>query len=602
MPPGVVGSAAKGGFKWGDFGKKVGIGALQNNPFQGNDEFMQVQPLMNQGIIQRQQPMAPPNPYYDPNRMFRFGGFMRKGGKARPGEAYVVGENGPEILAVGPHGDANVIPLNPEDANHDAGFVERPTDAVPLGGQRNNPYAPNPPATDPQPAPVTVPGNAQWDPAAKQSMESRLMRPPAEINYTPQPPAPAPAPPQPQTAEEAITIPQTEAETSAEARPIDDAELSPDDPRQRLIRRPSDQMWEDYQKAGQTPTPKTSLLGRIISGIAKGSRNWDGQGGILGWAFSALSGGVGSGASEDYYDKISRGDKQRRLIRDLQPQMQREAWETKENNLELQPYFKQQAISLKQQQLQNQVLRDQMNFDSKLKALQAKLESGSQLYTDEQTGKVFVRFPNDPTRKPEEFKDPETGEQFVAPSKKQYSYNDPMTGQPITATGGQILNYGGRVLEANTRIANEGQKYNTTEWNKYQNELDKWNAQGSQISDQIVAAVTDYSTAVQQRQQLENTINTQGYAATGPQQQQLESLQKAEREAMRKKDLLGSAAANHQANKPNPPQAYTPQSIPAGKYAGRMFPSPTALRPFFPGKTDDEIRRKVEQNGGRFEK
>lgn len=368
---------------------------------QDEEPMMPVQ-MQNQGIVQRQNPGFEINPFL--RQHVPFGGYRRSGGRVEDDEAYVVGEDGPELIV--PEKDGMVVPNEILRSIQAAGQLET-TNPVPLGGRNFRDKLPFE-----EPGPVPLGGNRPQQPFAT--------------------PGPVPlgggrgaAVSAPTTSEEMLNIPM-DGQQKAQAAPQAGIEsmigLAGDerqetgggsevtDPRQRLMRRPSDKTFQEIDKTYEKgTTPKTSLKDRLFSGIAKGSRGWDGTGGIFGWLFSVLGGGVGSAASEGYYDDISRSDKRNRLMRQAGVEMKKEEFDSKIANTEADNFARdarnkvledQGAAKIATTRLKNftdRIWKNQKYFDpSKASELDRKELAGLGL-TPEAIGKFDFRDPKTKT-------------------------------------------------------------------------------------------------------------------------------------------------------------------------------------------------------------
>lgn len=275
--------------------------------------------------------------------------------------------------------------------------------------------------------------------------------------------------------------------------------------------------------------------------------------------------------------------------------------ETGIENDKLKPFFEQQKNDIAKQKLVNKVQQDELNFQHKLQLASDKVKAAGNeyvLYVDEPTGQVMMRFPKDSSKKPVPFVD-EQGNQLMKPSEQVYDYTGP-SGQTVKVKGSEVLRTDVGLAQAAASTENAAEKYNAGQQDDYQQKVTEYENKKAGLVAKSTAAINlagetqgDLDTLVQQ-------IQGQGYPASPQQQSQIG--------AMREKIRSNRAQADgfnveYQALRPPPkPTAYTPKTVTTGKYAGRVFPSPASLKQYFPNLNEDQIRRKVEQNGGKFEK
>lgn len=237
------------------------------------------------------------------------------------------------------------------------------------------------------------------------------------------------------------------------------------------------------------------------------------------------------------------------------------AAETNIRNNELKP-------ALAEAKLQNQVLRDQMKFEQRLEYLKekAKLDGNKyELFTDEQTGRVMMRFPSDATKPPVPFRD-ESGNELYAPSKKVYEY-ETSTGQRVQATGGQILNADSRYAMANANILNTAQRENIDAETRYQREMQEYQDKQSQLVAKSTAAFNLASDAQQDLNALIASIQNQGYPATPQQQSEMSKLRQTIRE--RQAESTQAMDEARLLRMPRRSPTYTPQTVKPGKIVPR---------------------------------
>lgn len=366
--------------KWWGGGYKEQIREAMENappaPAPQAVSFIAPTTLPNAGIIPTRNPAGNIMPMYPmdmASRMFRgyeapFGGYRRHGGRVRPGRRYIVGEDGPEEIILDQpgtvipnddlHGDmtaeekyASRPLVDPVPAEQPAGErlfrTNNPYAPNPTVGSRNNPYTPNPavgdafqpPVTAEQPITITdAPpmALAAGSPAASVPFDERYAPMNAGFSHLDE-------------------RPLTLSPTGDQAEQFPDQESGPgadEDPRaSRLFRerqrepQGSDRLWGEIEKTYEPGEREPSLKKRLLSGIKKGSDNWDGTGGIIGWLGSAIFGGAGSAASPKYYDNITRERRRNGLFRDLGIQQKREEWQT------VQDYYKARTNNINEDNL-----------------------------------------------------------------------------------------------------------------------------------------------------------------------------------------------------------------------------------------------------------
>jgi hypothetical protein len=247
-----------------------------------------------------------------------FAGYMAQGGKVRPGEYAIVGENGPEIVQTLPDGSTEVQPLNDPPVAADGGPPVQT-----LGGE----YALQDP---PMPAGQPV---SPVDAGAQELLDiGNAAR--AGQAYQPQPQprqplgmAPEPMPTGVGTSSATGMMPTTDIGDQAPP-PIND----PNSVQGINARIRDGQNYIDKTKAGQDGGPREkSLFKRLGSGLMQGWKNWDGEGGLFGGLAHAVAGGVGSAVSPQAHQVAKLEGGQKKLFGRLGMAQNEEQFEMKQN-------------------------------------------------------------------------------------------------------------------------------------------------------------------------------------------------------------------------------------------------------------------------------
>lgn len=268
---------------------------------------------------------------------------------------------------------------------------------------------------------------------------------------------------------------------------------------------------------------------------------------------------------------------------------------------DMRPEFEQTKAELRRKTLEAKVLKDENDFNFKIEKERKKAEAAGNKYridVDEETGQVIRYFPNDPGKTPEKMTLPD-GSPWIKPSSQVYDYLSP-SGTAVKVKGSDVLRTDVGLATANTNTVNAADKYNTDQQNEYQQRVTAYENSKAELSAKSVAAVNLAGETQTQLDGLAEQIRQQGYPATAQQQSEMSRMREDIRTKKVQAEQFDSEAKT--LRPPPKPAAYTPRTVSSGKYAGRVFGSPAELRQYFPGKSDDEIRRKVEANGGQFGK
>lgn len=438
-----------------------------------------------------------------------------------------------------------------------------------------------------EPAAATVPKRIGM-PAAAPTVDTNYVQDVREPQPTPTPtllrPFPASdAPATPETTDAAPAtvnygqgrvMPLEEGLTAEQAPPSDGQEQLADVPpllptAEEYYRRKD----EDYRSLKGAPIEKSSRWkSAAISGLLglqafsqRPIRDWNdfaqaaAQAGTFG-AAGLFDKKLGNQMKRDAQLDRARADRDEAFAT-YKDDLNARAAETNIRNNDLKP-------TLAREKLQNQVLRDQNKFEQKLKLLEekARLDGNKyELFTDEQTGRVMMRFPSDSSKPPVPFRD-ESGSELYAPSKKVYEYETP-SGQRVQATGGQILNADSRYEMANANIQNTAQRENIDAETRYQQEVQEYQDKQSQLVAKSTAAFNLASDAQQDLNALIASIQNQGYPATSQQQSEMSKLRQTIRERQAESTQAMDEARLLRA--PTRPRTYTPQTLKPGKIVPR---------------------------------
>lgn len=483
--------------------------------------------------------------------------FAKHGGKFRPGDQVVVGDgSGPELVTV--HEDGIEVTPNPEDVT-----PGKPPVIADQGTPPIDRHLEGAPAVGPRPAEIPAAGAQPDDPVVDTDPVT-------------------PAQPMMMSARDRYERKRGEVGALRDA-PIKSTSRLKSGGAAALLamgnafsRRPI-RDWSDFAQAGAETG--TYLVGGMIDKKLGPQMRHDLQ----------VQRAEGELANEQgvYEDDI----KHRKSEADI-------------NNSEMRPIFEQQKADLAKSKLVAKVQGDELAFQRKMELVheKAKVEGGKwDIFVDENTGQVLKRFKNDASRAPEPFVD-EDGKQLFKPSEQVYDYNDPLTNMAVKVKGRDVLQTGVGIVQANANREDAASRFNADAQNKYQRDIDDYNSKYGDMIAKNTAALNLAGDSQKDLDMLTQQVQGQGYPATAQQQTELGRLREAVRNNRSKADEYLTGAKT--LTRPEAPKTYQSTQVTGsgGKYSGRSFKSPADLRQYFPGKSDEEIRRKVEANGGKFEK
>jgi hypothetical protein len=268
-----------------DFDPKKFRNGMQN--FQSADNAdAPIVGVPNYGMIPRQQPnyQMPPQPGYAMSQRSRplfqqFGGqqmpMLARGGRLRPGQTGIVGEEGPEFVRVNPDGTTEIVPMR--DPN-----------------RYGDPNAPMPAGLGDG---TQAPANPYPENEVGAGSDSNEAPPPIQVA--------APAKNRLFGSGDYATLIQQN---------LDDIEANK----------------KGLTSTGGKAPRKHSLMGRLGSGLWKAYKNWDGQGGLVGLGAAVLEGGIRSASSPQAHQEIRLEDKQNKLFRNQAIARQRETFDAKQ--------------------------------------------------------------------------------------------------------------------------------------------------------------------------------------------------------------------------------------------------------------------------------
>ncbi len=261
---------------------------------------------------------------------------------------------------------------------------------------------------------------------------------------------------------------------------------------------------------------------------------------------------------------------------------------------------------------------------------QADIKSGEAKITTDQEGRKWKTYlkpdANGNLRDPEPVINPLTHEQEIEPGEQEVDWNDPLTGNTIKVKAKSVLMPGATIASGNANREQQAATFNA--------------AQALSAQKDNVANLIQYNKSVASQiearakalgEVLSNGTEVQGYVQAIQQKgSELEGLtDEQDPDNKRRNKLLddintlqgkmtaslGKTKAGSEVLASMPkialPQRIQSQAINAsrvgggitsgGKYSGQTFPSPSAIKGAFPGKSEKEIRALVEAQGGRFQ-
>lgn len=232
-------------------------------------------------------------------------------------------------------------------------------------------------------------------------------------------------------------------------------------------------------------------------------------------------------------------------------------------------------------------------------------ETLAEPFTDPKTGKMWIRYKNDPSRQTpftingqqvQLEKDPTTG-QYLKP--EEIARNSATRAATLATVGNANAGF-----DQQRAIAEQERQLKLAGINEEANGLygenDTLGTRNAEIAKIMQAPHNYYVT--ENGKEVTKTMTPQEFAdSTEGRELQKEF---AANESKGKANLTKANSLRAQANVLNTPTpTRTPNEAPATaqKYAGQTFPSPESLQKYFPKKKPDEIRRIVELNGGTFQ-
>lgn len=164
-----------------------------------------------------------------------------------------------------------------------------------------------------------------------------------------------------------------------------------------------------------------------------------------------------------YDKKLSAADAKLEPFRQEQARQQKQAEEAQRGrlneanirNVELKPEFEKQKIELQRSKQKQKIQDDTIRFEREIAKIEKRAEIAGEKwvkYIDEETGRVYKTFPNDPKRDPEPLNKPGTNEQMVAPSYQVYDYTSE-NGTTVQVKGRDVVQ--GDIAKANLNLSRE---------------------------------------------------------------------------------------------------------------------------------------------------
>lgn len=397
-------------------------------------------------------------------------------------------------------------------------------------------------------------------------------------------------------------LPEVKAEKTVELLPdSDESSLPP------LSRLPSDEtqgkineiIGRDFK--GKDKNEKWSL-GEKMAGVGWGILEGLATGGLGG----AIANGIMRGTDRNAIQKIKDAQQLNRLNSQLKQQQQTEDFQTNRDYKRIQTENARNLPERERQKTLRQLKRDEQLHQRRIELLEKSQEfkSGEAKIEYDGEGRAWKTFPKNPNRPKEPILDAQ-GNQEVNPSEKTYETYSPITGQKIRLKGREL--YSGESQQAAADASREQGVRNQNEqrrieWQRQitanQQRRGEYDADISGNQTQIAGLQKENTDLLAERATLNQRRDAQRIATIDRQ-----TAENAGRiNVLEGQIKTWTGKRNAIKDDPEPREVEPVQQKRGGQYSGQTFESPSILRAVFPNMSDEEIRRKVEANGGKFRK
>lgn len=438
-------------------------------------------------------------------------------------------------------------------------------------------------------------------------------------SLAPQPAAPTTAP-APQNEQMMASLPNSL--DRPEMAPIRSA-ISRDDAIKNA--RSSSEVMDVAQNLDEYEKPKRNFVDRLFRGIARGYKNWDGQGGLIGLAVNTLGNGVASAASEKVLDNLGRPELEQKLFR-------------KFNNAKNQEDAANQSVGRMGQVqwtpeiLLNTGMISPQQYEQQLKGQLLKAQTANtqnQIDARNDTTRSLINDRDrDNDREDEKVRQAEGKKTAVKYNGKWYNRlpngtETPMYGEdgkqrtelkdvPIATTlsdGTPIFTTGDKAMDREitqnlnqARMDFEAKKLNQADLDKFEQETVDWASKEAKRKQKVSKMILDGQALQNQAAQYEQ--QAQGLSVIDA-DQKTELLAKAAKAREDGNSLVkqGNELWNIPTPTPKKPAAnLEAPKLGNGKYSGMVFPASSleSMKPNFPGKSTADIKALIENNGGTF--
>ncbi len=351
-----------------------------------------------------------------------------------------------------------------------------------------------------------------------------------------------------------------------------------------------------------------SFWKRFGGGILKGLSEWSangGQGGIAGLIGAVGTGGAISAASPKFHNNLKQHSAGQKLLGELGQVQKMEEWQTNQD------YKKTQIRNIDEDNRQKTA--DAETRREKWKAEQQLKERNSVL-SQVRTMKRYKKGENERFDSQLEALGVEQPD-FEPDKKIQPRYWDAKTGKymtfdengatvaVLTPDGKEIINDSRREVTYDGFAVSQGAALNAktqvevgkvTATNQTNNDNEKHKEKVADLSGKIATSTSRVQNLKTELTRLDGLTGLEKLKAMS----EKPNLQKELRDA--ESELAGFETELK--NLPKPAATVSRQTpVINGKYSGRTFASPGALKSAFPNKTEAQIRQIIEANGGKFQ-
>lgn len=184
-------------------------------------------------------------------------------------------------------------------------------------------------------------------------------------------------------------------------------------------------------------------------------------------------------------------------------------------------------------------------------------------------------------------------------------------GQEVWTLGEKVLENATAKEYRQAQMDFDASKYNTEEINDYSERLEKWATEESKRKQQSLQDENDANTKLAEADTLDAQakdadaraaeLKADNYDNSAVIKEANDARSKAVVARKEGESLKNKAANSVSLPKPTKPKASLSAPNLSGHYRGQIFPSPSAIKSAFPGKSEKEIRAIVEGQGGKFQ-